>query len=107
MQITKYLDHQLGRHRRVLEMTALADRVAARPADDVLTDLRDVLETRTLSGEDLQRLHVLLSQLYHAHPDVDGALVDELRDVVTTTWQASRTWQRTEEGGDVDVLLES
>jgi hypothetical protein len=105
MRITEYLDHTLDETCRVPHMTALADRVAARPAGAVLDDLRAVLEVRALSGEDHQRLHILLSQLYHAHADVDGDLVNELRDVVTTTWQASRTWHRTE-GGDVDVLLE-
>jgi hypothetical protein len=106
MRIAEYLDHQLDKNCRVLHMTALADRVAACPAGAVLDDLRAVLEVRVLSGEDHQRLHILLSQLYHAHADVDGALVRELRDVVTTVWETSRTWHPTGEGGDVDVLLE-
>lgn len=93
MQITDYLDHRLGQHRRVLEMTILADRVVARPAAVVLDDLRAVLETRTLTGEDLQRLHVMLSQLYHAHAEIGRVLVGELRDVVSTVWEQSRTRQ--------------
>lgn len=90
MQITEYLDHDLGRHRRVLEMTALADKVAESPTTDVLDDLATVLEIRTLTGEDLLRLNVLLSQLYHAKPDIDGALDDELRDVVSAAWEQTR-----------------
>lgn len=90
MQITEYLDHDLDRHRRVLDMTALADEVAAGPTTDVLNDLAAVLETRALTGEDLQRLHVMLSQLYHASPDVDRTLVAELRDVVSTAWEQTR-----------------
>lgn len=107
MQITEYLDHDLGRHRRVLEMQILADKIAEGPTTEVLDDLATVLETRTLTGEDLLRLNVLLSQLYHAKPDIDGDLDAELRDVVSTVWEQSRTRQRPlMEGGDHDVLLE-
>jgi hypothetical protein len=94
VQITEYLDHGLGRHRRVLEMTALADQVATGPTTEVLDDLATVLETRTLTGEDLLRLNVLLSQLYHAKPDIDGDLDGELRDVVSEVWERSRIRQR-------------
>lgn len=86
MDLTAYLDHTLSPYRRVLEMTTLANRVAERDPGAVLDDLRTVLEVRALSGEDHQRLHVLLSQLHHAHPGLDGTLVHQLRSVVTTAW---------------------
>lgn len=86
MDLTAYLDHTLSPYRRVLEMTALANRVAERDAGAVLDDLRAVLEVRALSGEDHQRLHVLLSQLHHAHPGLDTDTVHRLRHTVTTAW---------------------
>jgi hypothetical protein len=108
VQITEYLDHELDKHKRVLEMQVLADKIAEGPTTEVLDDLAAVLETRTLTGEDLLRLNVLLSQLYHAKPDIDGDLDAELRDVVSTVWEQSRTRQRPSlmEGGDRDVVLE-
>lgn len=90
MRITEYLDHALGRHKRVLDMTALADKVAEGPTSEVLGDLAAVLEARTLTGEDLLRPNLLLSQLYHAKPDIDGDLDAELRDRVSTVWERSR-----------------
>lgn len=86
LPVADYLDRDLSPYRRVLEMTALADRVAARDASAVLDDLRAVLEARPLSGEDHQRLHVLLSQLHHAHPGLDTDTVHQLRHTVTTAW---------------------
>jgi hypothetical protein len=108
VQITEYLDHDLSKQRRVLDMTALADKVAEGPTTEVLDDLAAVLETRTLSGEDLLRLNILLSQLYHAKPDIDGDLDAELRDLVSTVWERSRTRQHLlpAEGGDHHVVLE-
>jgi hypothetical protein len=103
VDITAYLDHALDRHRRVIEMTALADLVAARDAALVLRDLGTVLALRPLSGEDLRRLHVLLSQLHHAHPrTVDGVLDAELRDLVSTVWQLTRDATG---GGETDDVL--
>jgi hypothetical protein len=90
VRITEYLDHALGTHKRVLDMTALADKVAEGPTSEVLGDLAAVLEARTLTGEDLLRLNILLSQLYHAKPDIDGDLDAELRDRVSTVWERSR-----------------
>jgi hypothetical protein len=92
----------------VLEMQILADKIAEGPTTEVLDDLATVLETRTLTGEDLLRLNVLLSQLYHAKPDIDGDLDAELRDVVSTVWEQSRTHQHPSltEGGDHRVVLE-
>jgi hypothetical protein len=102
VDITAYLDHALDRHRRVIEMTALADTVAATGAPAVFADLCTILGSRPLSGEDLRRLHVLLSQLHHAHPAlVDGQLDAEQRDLISTVWQLPRT---SEEGGDHHVL---
>ena len=108
MRITEYLDHDLGRHRRVLEMQILADTIARHPTTEVLDDLAAVLETRTLTGEDLLRLNILLSQLYRAKPDIDGDLDAELRDLVSTVWEQSRTRRRPlpAEGGDRHVVLE-
>jgi hypothetical protein len=108
VQITEYLDHDLGPHRRVQEMQILADRIAQQPTAEVLDDLATVLETRTLTGEDLLRLNILLSQLYRAKPDVDGDLDAELRDLVSTVWEQSRTRQHPlpAEGGDRHVVLE-
>lgn len=101
MDITTYLDHPLDRYRRVPEMTALADRVAAQDAGTVFGDLLTVLGTRRLTGEGLRRLHVLLSQLHHAHPTVvDGALDAEQRDLITTVWQLARD----PEGGETRDL---
>lgn len=91
MQITEYLDHDLRAYDRVREMAKLADEVAARPVDEVFADLRTVLAERDLTGEDHQRLHVLLSQLYHASADVTGPLVGKLRTDVTQAWKLCRS----------------
>jgi hypothetical protein len=84
--VADYLDRDLSPYRRVIEMTALANQVAERDAGDVLADLRTVLGARALTGEDHQRLHVLLSQLHHAHPGLDTGAVHRLRHAVTTAW---------------------
>lgn len=94
MDITAYLNHQLRPYGRVPELTALADHVAQQPVADVLTDLRRVLATRALTGEDVRRLHVLLSQLHHAQPAIGPGVMDRLRRAVTTT----------QRGGEGDVL---
>jgi hypothetical protein len=93
MQIMAYLDHPLTAYDRVRKLTELADAVAARPVSEVVDDLRGVLAARDLTGEDHHRLHVLLSQLYHASgaPDATGDLVDALRTDVTEAWDLCRS----------------
>jgi hypothetical protein len=92
MQISEYLDHEPQRsNARIRDLEILADEVAHRPLADVLEDLRGVLKDRPLSGGDHQRLHILLSQLYHASADVDQALVDRLRAEVTGAWEVNRS----------------
>lgn len=88
MEISEYLDHEPERAAtRIRDLEALADDVAHRPLGEFLADLRAVLEVRALSGSDHQRLHILLSQHYHASAEVDQHLHDQLRDEVNTAWE--------------------
>lgn len=91
MNIAEYLDHELRDGARIREMEALANRVAIRPATEVLDELKELLETRPLSGEDTQRLQVLLSQLYHRHAEVDSATDAHWRGEVAKARELSRT----------------
>lgn len=91
MRVSEYLDSALAPSRRVRELEALADRVVARPVSDVLADLEQLLVDRPISGEDSRRLTVLLSQLYHAHADVDVAVIATWRERVATAWELTRS----------------
>lgn len=91
MLISEYLDSALAPARRVRELEALASRVAARPAGDVLADLEQLLVNRRISGEDSRRLNLLLSQLYHAHADVDVVAISTWRERVATAWELTRS----------------
>jgi hypothetical protein len=90
MDLTAYLDRGLVPHDRMGDLSAAADQVATAPTRTVLADLTRILEARPLSMEDLLRLNVLLSQLYHAKPDIDGDHVQELRDLVSVVWENTR-----------------
>jgi hypothetical protein len=94
LTVASYLDAGLVPYARMSDLASLADKAAARPLADLLEDLRGVLRDRGLEGADGQRLHVLLSHLYHASPDVDGDLLDLLRTEVDTAWQRSRGFHR-------------
>jgi hypothetical protein len=89
--VREYLDRDLKAYARMRDLQDLADQAAAAPLNDVLRDLRTVLTERRLTGADSQRLHVLLSQLYHAHPALDGPQLDQLRSEVNTAWELSRS----------------
>jgi hypothetical protein len=89
--VGEYLDRDLKAYARMRDLQDLADQAAAAPLNDVLRDLRTVLTERRLTGADSQRLHVLLSQLYHAHPALDGPQLDQLRSEVNTAWELSRS----------------
>jgi hypothetical protein len=91
MTIAEYLDHKLRDGARVREMEALANLVAARPSGEVLDELQLLLAGRPLSGEDTQRLQVLLSQLYHRHAEVDSATDAHWRGEVAKARELSRT----------------
>lgn len=81
--IKEFLDHNLSRTGAVRELQDLSDHIAqGRALDDTLRDLRVVVAERKISAEDHRRLHLLLSQLYHAHPGLDGPMHDELRSLV-------------------------
>lgn len=89
--VAEYLDHDLVPYARMTDLASLADRVAKADLSDVTRDLRDVLQSRRITGADSQRLQVLLSQLYHAHPALDGPQLDQLRSEVTKAWELSRS----------------
>lgn len=89
--VAGYLDHDLVPYARMRDLEGLANRVAAAGLAEITRDLRDVLQSRRLTGADSQRLHVLLSQLYHAHPALSGPQLDQLRSEVTRAWELSRS----------------
>lgn len=91
MRISEYLDCDLRPFARVRDLEAKANRVAERPLDEAIADLREVLKERQLNNADHQRLHVLLSQMYHRHHQLGTTQVTELRGEVTTAWELSRS----------------
>ncbi|WP_405785119.1 hypothetical protein OG565_05495 [Streptomyces sp. NBC_00138] len=75
---------------RVPSLEAACVRVAARPLDEVLADLRQIV-AQPVTGETCRRLHVLVSTLYHCHrTGVPLGLTEELRAAI----QAAQTQAR-------------
>ena len=80
----------LLREPRVRSLEAEAARVASRPLDATVADLRSALR-QPVTGEDCRRLHVLVSTLYHrAQAPLD--LTEELRAAI----EKARTTTREE-----------
>lgn len=90
MSVRRLLDSDLRPYRRVADLEALAATAAAGLLTDTVRDLRTVLASRRIGGEDHRRLHVLISTLYH-QADAAFTLVNELRGEVDTALSVGRT----------------
>lgn len=64
---------------RVRSLETACARIAARPLDQVLAELRQVI-AQPIGGEACRRAHVLISTIYHRHREhVPLRLTEELR----------------------------
>lgn len=76
------------REPRVTSLEAEAVRIAARPLDEAVADLRCAL-TVPVTGEDCYRLHVLVSTLHH-RASAGLGLTEALREEIETARTTSR-----------------
>lgn len=90
MSVRGLLDGQLRPYRRVADLEALAATAAAGPLTDTVRDLRVVLASRRIGGEDHRRLQVLISTLYH-EAGAALPLVNDLRAEVDAALTVGRT----------------